>query len=770
MTEQKPTWQIILEILERVDVVLWGRVIRRMLYYLYTHNVLEISELVRQLEPFGNEAEGEDNAAARDNVPLPKIDADSLKRFAADVFRVAGKNLSAEEIEAQIRKWLSQEKTLFLSIITEKSNIPLAEIRDALDRFFKLKQEEIHMSPDERTNITVALIHRFLSDNLTYIRVTKQFLELSEFAWIMERTFGAARGQGKLGGKAAGMILAHRIIEKKKKRHPQLERIRLPRSWFLTSDSVIDFIHYNALEEVVSLKYMDVDEVRAGFPYLQHLFKNSFFSSEIIAQMGILIDQVGDHPIIVRSSSLLEDSYEASFSGKYKSFFLANLGSRSQRLSALLDAIAEIYASVFSPDPIEYRKERGLLDFQEEMGIMIQEVVGNRIGKYFFPTVSGVAFGTNEFPWSPRVGRSDGMVRMVVGLGTRAVDRLGDDYPFLAAPGKPSIRVNVSPENMLRYSQKKVDVLNLENGRFETLEVEVLLQETGGKIPGIETTLSIDQGGILVSPKKMIWDSSQTQASVTFQGMIEHPEFLSLLDTLLKTLQENMGCPVDVEFAWDGVDFYLLQCRVQQTRPEESDIRVPSGIAADRVLFSTTRYVTNASLKNIRFIVYVDPEAYGGLASAPAMRDVATAVFKLNRLLPPKQFILIGPGRWGSRGDIKLDVPVTYSDINNTAMLIEVAFSRGGYTPEVSFGTHFFQDLVESGIKYLPIFPEEPDNRFSERLLLDAPNSLSLLLPEMKALEPVLRLVDVRKLVPNGCLQVRMNQEAGKALAYISDE
>ena len=98
------------------------------------------------------------------------------------------------------------------------------------------------------------------------------------------------------------------------------------------------------------------------------------------------------------------------------------------------------------------------------------------------------------------------------------------------------------------------------------------------------------------------------------------------------------------------------------------------------------------------------------------MRDVGRAVGRLNKLLPKRQFILIGPGRWGSRGDIKLGVPVTYSDINNSAMLIEVARQKGNYLPDLSFGTHFFQDLVEASIRYLPLYPDDPEIAFQEDL------------------------------------------------------
>ncbi len=199
--------------------------------------------------------------------------------------------------------------------------------------------------------------------------------------------------------------------------------------------------------------------------------------------LGVVLDDLEGRPIIVRSSSLLEDRLGSAFSGKYKSLFLANTGTKRERLAALTDAIAEVYASVFAPDPIEYRARRGFLDLHEEMGILIQEVVGRRIGEYFLPVFSGVAFSSNEFRWSARIRREDGLLRLVPGLGTRAVDRLADDYPVLVAPGQPGLKVNQTVDEALRYSPKKLDVVNLGTGSFETIECSGLLAEHGHELP-----------------------------------------------------------------------------------------------------------------------------------------------------------------------------------------------------------------------------------------------------------------------------------------------
>ena len=185
------------------------------------------------------------------------------------------------------------------------------------------------------------------------------------------------------------------------------------------------------------------------------------------------------------SSSLLEDSKGTAFSGKYRSLFLANSGRKEERLAALAEAVAEVYASIFNPDAIQYRAERGLLDYYEEMGILIQKVVGRAVGRYFFPAFAGVAFSNNDFRWSPRLRREDGVLRIVAGLGTRAVDRVENDYPVLVSPGQPGIRVNVMPEEAVHYSQRSIDVINMETGRFETRSIDEVRREAGGELPAL---------------------------------------------------------------------------------------------------------------------------------------------------------------------------------------------------------------------------------------------------------------------------------------------
>jgi hypothetical protein len=408
-----------------------------------------------------------------------------------------------------------------------------------------------------------------------------------------------------------------------------------------------------------------------------------------------------------------------------------------------------------------------LLDVHEEMGILIQEVVGRRAGPYFLPAFSGVAFSHNEFRWSPRIRREDGLIRLVPGLGTRAVDRVADDYPVLIAPGQPNLRASVTPHEVVKYSPKNVDVINLDTNNFETVDVSTLLQAAMHEYPQLSQLVSIVDGDRVRQPIGTRVSADPGQLVFTFERLIRDTPFVARVRDLLQVLRTRLGAPVDLEFASDGTDFYLLQCRPQSSSSDAAASAIPADLPPARVIFSANRYVSNGRVPEITHIVYVDPDAYAALGTTAAMRDVGRAIGRLNTLLPRRRFILIGPGRWGSRGDIRLGVPVTYSDINNTAMLIEVARQQGNYLPDLSFGTHFFQDLVEASIRYLPLYPDDPKVQFNREFLETSSNQLAGLLPEFAPLASTIRVIDVPGHAGGQVLRVLMNADLDQAVAFL---
>lgn len=236
----------------------------------------------------------------------------------------------------------------------------------------------------------------------------------------------------------------------------------------------------------------------------------------------------------------------------------------------------------------------------------------------------------------------------------------------------------------------------------------------------------------------------------------------------MKVLHEKLETPIDIEFASDGKDFYLLQCRPQSSREDGGPVAIPKDVPDKDVLFSAKRYISNGNIQDISYIVYVDPAAYDDLYRKEDLIDVGKAVGLLNVMLPKRSFILMGPGRWGSRGDIKMGVQVTYADINNTAALIEIARRKSNYVPELSFGTHFFQDLVEANIRYLPLYPDEEGIVFNEVFLTRSKSVFSKILPDFGRLDGVIRVIDVTEETEGRSLNVSMNAELEEALGYFS--
>ena len=757
-------WQVILELLRRTDPDLYIRITRKMLNHLMWRGINEAEQLLQRFDPYAQYQE--EDVLGESNAPLEKVVFGDIHLLSQEIFQVAQQHLDDKEILTLIQKWMQEDKTSFLVRATANIDTSLNDIYEALRKYYQINPVGMELAPSTRIGVRAALIRRIFSDQLEFISVAKHFVRVSDFYHLMKRMIFPTGSHGKLGGKSAGSFLAFRIIRASEHYTDLLRNVKTPRSWYVTSDAMILFMHYNNLEEILEQKYKPIEEVRKEYPHVVQLFKNSHFPPEIVKGLSVALDDLGEQPLIVRSSSLLEDRLGSAFSGKYKSLFLANQGSKSDRLQALMDAIAEVYASTIGPDPIEYRAERGLLDFHEEMGIIIQQVVGQRVGPYFLPAFAGVAFSNNEFRWSPRIKREDGLIRMVPGLGTRAVDRVSDDYPILIAPGQPGLRTNVNPDEIIRYSPKKMDVINLETGEFQTVEVRDVVQKYGREYPMIEKIVSVVEGDHL-RPPGFTTDFARVDFAVTFEGLLQQTNFIRQVHVILQELRKHLKTPVDVEFAHDGKHFFLLQSRPQSYAKDHGAAHIPEHLPPEKVVFSANKYISNGTVKNIEYIVYVPPEKYSEIGDLDTMRKVGRVVGALNKVLPKKKFILMGPGRWGSRGDIKLGVSVTYSDINNTAMLIEIARKKGNYVPDLSFGTHFFQDLVEANIRYLPLYPDEEGNRFNEEFLTQSPNKLAELLPEHQALEEVVRVIHVPQASGGHKLSVLMNGEENIAVALL---
>ncbi|MFW5947553.1 MAG: pyruvate, phosphate dikinase, partial [Gemmatimonadota bacterium] len=300
-----------------------------------------------------------------------------------------------------------------------------------------------------------------------------------------------------------------------------------------------------------------------------------------------------------------------------------------------------------------------------------------------------------------------------------------------------------------------------------TVPADRLLREYGNEMPTILAMVSLIEDGHTRPARGLAIDFERHDAVFTFEGLANDSPFISQAATLLDILETRLGMPVDVEFASDGRHAYLLQCRSQSYGPAVAPARIPRDIPPDRVLFSAHRHISNGTVPELTHLVYVVPERYAELPRRQDLLDVSRAIGRLNAVLPRRRFMLMGPGRWGSRGDIHLGVPVTYADINNTALLSEVARQKGSYVPDLSFGTHFFQDLVETEIRYLPLYPDEPDTVFNEVFLLESPSEFARLAPSFARLADVVRVINVPRAADGRVLRVLMNGEEDEAVAFL---
>jgi pyruvate,water dikinase len=763
--ERQSDWSIILNLLKRTEPMLLMRISRKMINYLSWRGVKEAEKLFELFNPAYQEGSELLNA----NRPYQQQQISNILALSDEVFSIADKHLSREVILDNIQNWIKEDRSGFLINILVNPSSSLDEIYAEIERYQHLAHQGIELTDPREKWFRVALIRRLLNDQRHFMSVAKNYIDINDFGDFTRRVIHPNNSHGHLGGKSSGLFLAAKILKHSLREEKLLQNIKTPKTWYLTSDSIFSFMSYNDLEDLVEQKYKDFGHVRQEYPYIVHVFKNSTLSPEIVKGLSLALDDFGDVPLIVRSSSLLEDEPRRIFAGKYKSLFIANRGNKEERLAALIDAIVEVYASMFSPDPIEYRYEHKLIDDHEEMGIMIQEVVGRQVGHYYFPTFAGVAFSNNEFRWSSRIKREDGLIRLVPGLGTRAVDRLSDDYPILISPGQPRLRVNVTLGEIIHYSPKKMDVINLQSRTFETIDLHTLLKEHGREVPLVNDLVSIIKQDRLQQPSSLGVNFDSDDFIVAFEGLFTRTPFLKQVKTILNVLEEALESPVDIEFAHDGTNFFLLQCRAQSYRDDCIPASLPKDIPSSRIIFSANRYISNGTAADITHIVYVNPQKYSELASHQDLIAVGRVIGQLNQILPKRQFILMGPGRWGSRGDIRMGVSVTYSDICNTAMLIEIAWKRDDIVPEPSFGTHFFQDLVEGSIRYLPIYPNDIGVLFNEQFLLTQRNILPEILPDWARLSEVIQVIDIPTSTNGKVMQVLMNADIEKAVAILNE-
>jgi hypothetical protein len=547
-------------------------------------------------------------------------------------------------------------------------------------------------------------------------------------------------GSGFIGGKSVGMLLGRKILEKEA--WDALHNNWEPHdSWYLGSDIFYTYIVQNGWWEL-RCKQKTAEGYFALAPELHEKLLHGKFPDVIREQFYQMMEFFGQSPIIVRSSSLLEDNFGNAFAGKYESVFCANQGSPEERFEAFEQAVRTVYASAMSDDALTYRQSRGLFGRDEQMAILVQRVSGDHYGELFFPHIAGVGHSTNLYVWSKDMNPNAGMLRLVFGLGTRAVDRVSGDYVRIVPLDQPAKGPPVAYGDERKFSQHKADVLNLRENKMAEAAVDVLCNQD---LKTDKTVFFSVDSAMLARLRELGRPTTPMPQILDFKKLLAETEFSAIASKILGTIEKAYDYPVDIEFtanfSQDGnFKFNLLQCRPLQTKVIGKAVNIPKPDQQNIFFSSTGNFMGGNVRLPLDYCVFVKAEEYLALGEQDKYQ-VARIIGMLNQKLKGSSVMLIGPGRWGTTTP-SLGVPVHFSELCNMTAMCEVSYRQGGLIPELSFGSHFFQDIVETGIFYAAIFDGEKDVSFNPKQILDRPNLLEETLPGEKEWGNVVHLAE----------------------------
>lgn len=596
------------------------------------------------------------------------------------------------------------------------------------------------------------------------LELTEKYFSLGDILAIGQRMIGT----GLIGGKSVGMLLSRAILTKTDPRWNDL--LETHDSFFIGSDVFYSFLVENGcwwlrLKQHDRHAYLDdIDEARRRMI-------TGVFPDHLLNEFSEMLDYFGQSPIIVRSSSLLEDSYGNAFAGKYESVFCANQGSQRKRLEDFVAAVKTIYASTMSEKALRYRAQRGLLDRDEQMPLLVQRVSGSHYGHLFYPQLAGVGLSINPYVWEKSIDPAAGMVRLVFGLGTRAVDRSDDDYTRVVALNEPQRRPVADIGEMLHYSQRHVDIIDLDANQLVAKDFQEVVEQS----PKLPVEVFATEDSTLLRRYGEYQPARSSNWVLTFDQLLGNTDFVDNVRHLLVTLQSAYSYPVDVEFTANFLDethyqINLVQCRPLQIMQLQSSAELPDALDSQEILLESTGAVIGPSrLIDIDRVVYVSPAQYARL-SLQERYSVARLIGEIIHPLGTHPFdakgeahiMLMGPGRWGTTTP-SLGVPVHFSEIDDVSVICEIVTMSEDLIPDVSLGTHFFNDLVECDMLYLALFPDHKGNTLNSDYFERAPSCLLDLVPHASRWREVVRVIDFT----DPTLKVAADSMQQKALCYL---
>ena len=317
-------------------------------------------------------------------------------------------------------------------------------------------------------------------------------------------------------------------------------------------------------------------------------------------------------------------------------------------------------------------------------------------------------------------------------------------------------------------------MIDLEENALTTLPVDEVLST---RYTPLRYIVQIDQDDYLAPLRTTLLEGSLSDLVITYDELLRRTPLARRMREMLNILEEHYHSPVDTEFTLQvqdpfsttpEVEICLLQCR-PQSHLKEGKTRLPSSINPADVIFSTCRVVPEGHVPGIRYVVFVPPEAYSTLPTHAERTKLGRTIGLLNARLEHNPFICVGPGRWGTSNS-ELGVPLGYGDIYNARALVEVSGQDIGLAPEPSFGTHFFQDLLESNIYPLAVYLDDEEVTFNREFFYQAQNQLRTFLPEAADLENYLRLIEVASFRPGTHLELIMDDEKSQAVAFLAPD
>jgi hypothetical protein len=580
------------------------------------------------------------------------------------------------------------------------------------------------------------LLPQLISRDAQVLSLAEKYLTLPDLIHTWKRIIGS----GLVGGKATGMLVARAILTKADPRWGRL--LEAHDSFFIGSDIFYSFLVENGCWEIRE-RQKNPDTFLDGADEARRRILSGRFPDYIVRRFSDMLDYFGQSPIIVRSSSLLEDTFGNAFAGKYESVFCANQGTHQQRLDEFIKAVRFVYASTMSEKALTYRAQRNVLDRDEQMALLVQRVSGAPYGGRFFPQLAGVGFSYNPYVWNKSIDPEAGMLRLVFGLGTRAVERHDDDYTRLVALNAPGKRPEGKTDELRRYAQRLVDLLDLNENRFSSCRFEDLLDQSPN-LP-VEMFASRDRG-----PQISARDAAAGGACpwmLTFDHLLSKTAFAEDMREMLQVLREAYGAHVDIEFTANFLDdgsykINIVQCRPFQVMVTESSATAPRLEKRDVILKAHGPVIGPSRTLRIDRLIYVVPSVYGHLPMSDR-HAIARLIGKLTHLEKKGQgggIMLVGPGRWGASMP-SLGVPVSFSEINTVSVLCEIDAMHEHVTPDLSLGTHFFNDLVEMDMLYVGFLRSSKNNVLNEEFLNQSPNCLQDLVPEASAWSRAVRVI-----------------------------